>query len=285
MADPAAIKYLADRDQFVDALNRGLLPKLDFSNEQIRFDFSGLRLAGVNFAFCNLAGSNFSNCDLDHCHFDVSDWAACNFSHATFNGCFLSGVQNAHKAAGLETVRGNGILMNFETAQRPWWNKFLDWEAVGAVGRLPLFTASSVALVVLPVYFYFLDVYNRHLLAWKAAFSDRPSTDSYVFVASDALDKLSTLPVPTLSLASLISALLLFFASGAVCCPPRIKQFSREQWCYQLERSLVEYWPLAWRWSFLRLTCICLYLVGGALALSVVSATLYDTFLFVWRNS
>ena len=161
MADPAALQYLADRDRFVDALNRGLLPNLDFNNERIRFDFSGLRLAGVNFSFCSLTGSNFSNCYLDNCHFDVSDWKACNFSHATFNGCFLSGVQNAHKAIGLETVRGNGILMNFETAQRPWWNRFLDWEAVGAVGKLPLFTASSVALVTLPIYFYLLESVRR----------------------------------------------------------------------------------------------------------------------------
>src|SRR5258708_36330563 len=114
MADPAALQYLADRDQFVGALKHGLLPKLDFSNAQIRFDFSGLRLTGVNFAFCNLVGSNFSNCYLDQCHFDASDWKGCNFSHATFNGCLLSGVQNAHQATGLETVRGNGILMNFE---------------------------------------------------------------------------------------------------------------------------------------------------------------------------
>jgi uncharacterized protein YjbI with pentapeptide repeats len=101
MADPAMVQLLANRDNFLNSLRLGMLPILDFSNEQIKFDFSGLTLTGTNFAYCDLTGSKFANTQLSECHFDLSNWAGCDFSNATFSQCYLSGVRKAHKAIGL----------------------------------------------------------------------------------------------------------------------------------------------------------------------------------------
>src|ERR1700674_5987344 len=100
MADPAALRYLKNRDELVTALKSGYLPNLDFNSERIRFDFSGLTLADANFSFCDLEKSNFANAYLDRCHFDCSDWRGCDFSHATFNGCYLSGFRTLIKPLG-----------------------------------------------------------------------------------------------------------------------------------------------------------------------------------------
>jgi hypothetical protein len=119
---------------------------------------------------------------------------------------------------------------------------WLDWEKIGALGRLPLFTASSTALVLLPIYFYILDVYNRHVVAWKVAITSHAGTQDFAIIANEAL---KTLPIPPLSLEALVSAFLLFVASAlfAIFCPARIKQYSSEQWRYR--RTLLRLSTLA----------------------------------------
>jgi hypothetical protein len=263
-----------------------MLPVLDFSNAQINFDFSGSDLTDANFAFCNLTGSKFANAQLNGCHFDLSNWAGCDFSHATFNECYLSGVCNAHKAIRLQTVHGHGQRMNFETAIRPWWNRLLDWERIRAVGRLPFFTASSAALVIIPSYFYLVDIYNKHLASWRAALSEHGQDEIFVKISLEALNKLRKLPIPTLSLEALIAAVLLFIASGlfALLCPARIKQFSSEEWCHQLGHPILTYWPLAWRYPVARFFCASFYAVGGSLAIWVISCKLLYTAVYIWQN-
>jgi hypothetical protein len=165
---------------------------------------------------------------------------------------------------------------------------------IGAVGRLPLFTASAAVLVLLPVFFYFLDLYNRHLEAWKAALKAwqatlAPDADTPELAALSAavLDRLSPLQPPALSIETLVSALLLLVASllYAFLCPGRVKQFSSHQWRDELTRPLLEYWPYAWRFHTLRTICAACYLVGGLLAAWIIGNKLVTAFAYVVRNS
>jgi hypothetical protein len=286
MALDASLQLLKDRQAFAAAVTSGPVPELDFSGEEINFAFSGLSLNHANFATCKLQGSSFSNSQLSSCNFEASNWTGVDFTNAYFNGCRLSGIKNAHQAIGLHTVHGDGINMNFETAERPWWNRLLDWERIGALGRLPLFTASSVALVLLPIYFYILDVYNRHVQAWKAALDKHAEAEGLATIGKEALDKFGSLPIPALSLEALISALLLFVASFlyALACPARIKQFSSEQWRYELHKPMVTYWPLAWMHRLVRMICAASYLVGGILAILIIGSKLLGTAKYILRN-
>src|SRR5205814_1949053 len=142
----------------------------------------------------------------------------------------LSEVKNAHRAKNLTTV----IVVDpqsahsFETVVRPWWVR-LDWERMGALGRLPFFTASTAVLVLFPIFFYFLDLYNQHLDAWKTALAAGGS--EVAAFGSAALERLSPLQPPALSILTLVSALLLLMASllYAFFCPGRVKQFSSHQ--------------------------------------------------------
>jgi hypothetical protein len=286
MADDAALSFLNDRENFLARYRSQTLPTLDLSGENISFDFSGLTLRSWNFSNCKLHGSRFLNSELHNCNFESSDWTACDFSGTTFNGCNLSNIKNAHLAVGLDAVRGNGILMNFETAERPWRNKWLDWEHIGVLGRLPLFTASTTALVILPIYFYVLDIYNQHIEAWRAALARHAEDEAFATVAKQALDKFGHLPIPSLSLAALISAILLFIASVLYAwrCPARIKQFSNEQWRFELKYPMLTYWPFAWKHPKSRMICAASYLIGGGLALFIVGVKFYETWIYIWRN-
>jgi hypothetical protein len=284
MAHPESLQLLKDRQAFAEASKSGR--EFDFSGEEINFDFSGLYLNNANFVNCKLHGSSFSNSRFHNCHFEASDWTGVDFSSAYFNDCFLSSIKNAHKAKGLHTVHGDGINMNFESSDRPWCNKWLDWERIGALGRLPLFAASSVALVLFPIYFYILDVYNRHVQAWKAALAKHAESEGFATIGKEALDKFGSLPIPALSLEALFSAILLFIASFlyAFACPGRVKQFSSEQWRYEVKKPMVTYLPLAWRHLAVRMICAACYLVGGILAIHVIVSKLVETAIYISRN-
>jgi hypothetical protein len=67
--------------------------------------------------------------------------------------------------------------------------------------------------------------------------------------------------------------------------PSRIKEFSRDQGCDQLGRSLLHYWPLAWKYRYIRLACAMCYALGGAGALWVIGTKVWQTALFIWKYS
>jgi hypothetical protein len=84
---------------------------------------------------------------------------------------------------------------------------------------------------------------------------------------------------PALSIFTLVSALLLLIA------PARVKQFSSHQWQDELKRPLLEYWPYAWRFQYVRIICAACYAVGGALAVWIIGNKLVTVFIYIIRNS
>ncbi|MGM4929667.1 pentapeptide repeat-containing protein [Tardiphaga sp. 619_E2_N8_5] len=279
MSDPSSVALLRDRQNFLAHHKAGTLPRLDLSNETISFDFSGLELSEVDFRGCTLRGSSFRGSRLQRCDFSGSDWADCEFESAYFNSGVFAKVRNAHKARHLHTVAADGFNTQFEFVIRPICLR-LDWEALGALGRLPFFTASTTALVTIPIFIYMLALYNQHLLAIKlavqAAGVSTPSIEA-------ALAKLKPMGPPSLSLWALAAAFLLFIASGlySFLCPSIVKQFSKDQWRYQFQQSRLTYWAQAWRFTLLRNVSALFYLIGGAIAVVVLSIKLYDAAMYI----
>ena len=61
MADDAALQLLKDPKALHERFGTGTIANLDFSGEEINFDFSGRTLNNVNLSNCELRGSRFSN--------------------------------------------------------------------------------------------------------------------------------------------------------------------------------------------------------------------------------
>jgi hypothetical protein len=165
----------------------------------------------------------------------------------------------------------------------------LDWERLQLVGRLPLFGISYIALILIPIVFYGLALYNDKVelvRAWAEqviALPDHP----WHRMAPLVLDRLHPRPIPTLSFVLLVSTLLL--AAGSTLytffCPSRIKEFSRDQWCDQLGHSLLYYWPFAWKKRYVRLICAACYALGGAGAAWVLGTKVWHTAVFIVKHS
>jgi hypothetical protein len=178
---------------------------------------------------------------------------------ATLHGAHLHG-------ADLETVRftpagdsegadlGNDAQF-FETSHRPWPERWLDWERLRVVGRLPLFGVSYTVLLLIPIVFYGLALYNDKIdLARAWAAQAVPSPDHPLHrLPPLLLERLHPRPLPSQSLLLLISTVLLAVGSTLYTffCPSRVKEFSRDQWRDQLGRSLLHYWPLAWKHRYI----------------------------------
>jgi hypothetical protein len=110
----------------------------------------------------------------------------------------------------------------------------------------------------------------------------RTGTTDY-HIAQTVLQRLHPLPVPGLSVLLLASTLFLAVASTiyAIACPSRVKEFSRDQWTYQLGLSVVHYMADAWRRRIARLAALACYIVGGTGAAIVLGSKLLSVATFL----
>jgi len=247
-------------------------------------------LARAILAGANLHGANLFRADLSEADLNEADLAGATLTETSLARANLNLVRGAHQARGLETAQlREGDARYFERCHRPWPERVFDWERLRVMGRLPLFGLSYTGLILIPVVFYGLALYNDKVelvRAWAEqviALPDHP----WHRLAPLVLERLHPRPIPSLSLVLLVSTVLLAIASTLYTwrCPSRIKEFSRDQWCDQLGRSLLHYWPLAWKERYVRLICATCYALGGAGALWVLGTKVWHTALFILKHS
>jgi hypothetical protein len=184
-------------------------------------------------------------------------------------------------------VRASDVAY-FESVNIPYLERWLSWEQIRIVGKLPLFAASYFAIVAIPIFFYFLDIFNKKVdtvRAWASA--ELQNNGANILVARTFLTHIQREPVPRLSELLLISTILLGFGSTifALACPSPIQEFSRSQWRHQFQHSLIHYIPLTWTLRWLRIPCAICYLAGGLGVGIVIASKLSNVFIFILANS
>jgi hypothetical protein len=280
----------------------------------------GANLAGAYLREADLTGANLTETDLHNANLTETDLhdahlvgtnltganlyeanlAGANFTWATLHRTFLLRVRGAHLTHGLETVRVTPAeptdaanpttdSIDFEYCERAWPERGVDWERLRVVGRLPLFGASYTALILIPIVFYGLALYNDKIdlvRVWAEQAVTSPDHPLHR-LAPVILERLHRQPIPRLSLVVVVSTILLVVAStlSTLRCPSRIREFSRDQWCDELGRSLLHYWPWAWKERYVRLICAACYVLGGLLAIWVLGNKIWHTALFIWKHS
>jgi uncharacterized protein YjbI with pentapeptide repeats len=262
-------------------------------------NFDGADIRGTNLGGASLIGSTFIRSRLDRCDFRKAALNSADLSHASIVGAkfhvaglhntYFEGTRGAEHARGLEDANGEDPPeRSFRECQRRWPERILDWERLRALGRLPLFGASYTALLALPLLFYGFGLYNDKIILlrrWAADMAQRPGEQQ--ILAKLITERLHPLPLPTDALLMVLATVLLAAASTiyALVCPSRVKEFSRDQWCDQLDHSTFTYWPLAWKHRWARFICGACYAVGGAGALWVIARKIWHVGQFVWRYS
>ena len=196
------------------------------------------------------------------------------------------------KVTNLETVRVEGDSpLYFESCIRKWQEKFVDWEKLRTFGRLPLFGASYTLLIMIPLFYYGIDILNDKIeliRAWAQTILSTQTVSTFTYSFAEIVrNKLQHIPIPSQYLLLLISTVLLATASTiyAFSCPSRIKEFSRDQWVDQLNRPLLHYLPLAWKFRKLRLICFLCYVLGALGAIRILSAKIWQVASLIIENT
>ena len=240
-------------------------------------EFSG-NLAGVVFRRCQLRRATFRGTCLDGADVGESDFFECFFQQ-----CSLSGVRNAYSALNLETSRLNQQNSYFDQCERNWQEKWCDWECLRTLGRMPVFTVSSSLLLYLVASIYVIGQYNDKLEVVRGWGEHLKQGNAAARSLGDLiLEKVQFFPISWQVDALLTATVMLAIASMlfAIGCPAEVKAYSRAEWVYSLQRSLLHYWPLSWKKRPLRIVCGSLYLIGGVLFLTITSLRLLAAFLY-----
>ena len=246
-------------------------------------NFERATLTEASLRLANLRGGNFNRANLGGA--DISD---ADFYETILTDARMERVRGAPAARNLLTTRIERPVYYFESAILSPLDRWLDWQTVRIAGRLPVFGASYSALVAIPLFFYLLEIYNDKvalLRIWAGQTSARGAAADY-YIASAILERLHPLPVPALSALLLISTIFLAIDATiyALACPSRVKEFSLDQWKYQLGLSAVHYLADVWRRRNWRVAAFVFYLFGGVGAMIVLGSELFSVAEFLLRN-
>lgn len=285
--------------------------------ELVNAELDGAKLRGANLSRADLSGASLLRADLT-----TADIHRATFYEVKLQDADFTHVKNAHTARKLETtsVLGADSVKYFETCIRPR-HVMVDWEWPKIFGRLPLFGVSYTVLIMVPIMMYALAFYNEKVTQ-VSVLGDRAErlmqspkdqspkdqspkdespkdespkdespetvtpTDAVAHSATRWAKELKPLAIPSQAMFLLTSTVFLAFASTiyAFACPSRIKEFSRDQWCDQMDKSLIHYWPLAWKRPIWRLVCFALYIVGGAGMVWVICCKVWTAGQYIWEH-
>jgi hypothetical protein len=174
--------------------------RLDLVDADLRgADLQGADLATADLHGAGLGGTNLGRANLSHVR----------GAHQTY---FLETVQllppdppntEPGQQPSLDTLFGSlrgssNDVRFFENCIRPLPERRLDWENLRVVGRLPLFGASYTALILIPILFYGLALYNDQaalVRAWAEQVMAQPDHILYR-LASLVLARLHPRPIP-----------------------------------------------------------------------------------------
>jgi hypothetical protein len=259
-----------------------------------------LELSGADLMQTNLQGADLSHANLRRALLHEANLQDANLYRANLQKAYLRrinlskailiDVKGTERAFDLDRARlDEGDALDFDECQRPWPERWLDWEHLRTVGRLPLFGVSYTVLILIPIFFYGLAFYNDKVDSMRHWAEALGTTDDHPLrqVGTLILATLHRQPIPSLSFWLLMSTVLLAIGSTifTLRCPSRIREFSREEWCDRLRRPLLHYWPLSWKYRWWRLPCAICYTLGGALALWVIGNKVWSVAVFIIENS
>lgn len=262
------------------------------------------------FELCPTDRTDFSRARLKNVRFEFADLSTATFARVTFAGVDLRQSAGVGRLIGYHTPacpcpQDDAI----EEPEVPAIDERLAWDRLRAVGRLPVFSVSSAALVLSSIHLYGIATWNdlaaradqRLAAAGERADAlfrglqaglppDAPWRDSIIAASVEASaivrqfsEALPRLPLPSHAFWLFVGTVLLALGSGLYLlrCPPRIHRYSDVEWRDEIRGSPFHYLPLAYsrRWSRV---CVALALaLGGALTGSVAVSKLFTTGLFI----
>jgi uncharacterized protein YjbI with pentapeptide repeats len=238
-----------------------------------------------------LVRANLTKADLTRADLTGADIGGACFKYSIINGSDFREAKRAPSARDLD--KSTEAPKNLEDCQRKWLGPRFDWESIKAMGQLPLFAISYVAIAIILFVVGLIDLYEKvasNLKLWAESLKIPASLDPFDTLTRAAAliaDLDGTISVPPLTSVLIVSMVLLAIASSiyAIRCPPRIKSFSADEWCQLQKMPSSHYWAMSWRYPKSRYICGTLYRVGGTLASGYLLVRAWRALCFVCSHT
>jgi hypothetical protein len=247
----------------------------------VNTDLSASRMSGAK-----VTDAQFLNCNLSKAEWRKTDLAKAEFRHVNFSGTRLddvdfSGVRYIRKNTHLETAESNNVRTLYNDSLLPVHERIFTWEAIRKFGQMPLFLASYLGLLLIPLGIDLLHGANLRIefgREWAAKILSLPAHPD--FMLAEAIQSSLTDVEPPLALFFLLIGCLFTAVASTLYtlfCPDKIKSFSRAQWESDVKGHLIQYSPLTWKHSVARKLAMTCY----ALGLGTLIITIFANFVWV----
>lgn len=239
-------------------------------------DFKNASLRNNDFSYCNLVNTNLHHCDL---------WK-CNFYKAILGSTIFSGCKNLNFTSNLDKTILVSSPIEYESNKYNKFDIIFNWETIRIFGKLPLFGASYIAILLIPILFSAIK-YTNNYIQLVINFFQKYHFDSNhqlkLFIDQHLIDKIVVIPYPYFPMLILTSSILLAIASTAynLFCPSRIKEFSHDTWIDQLKMEDIHYYPVTLKNRFMIYISLSSYVFGAALALFVIIYNIIKIIIYV----
>ena len=249
-------------------LSGGNLEKANLSGSA----FVACDLRSVRFAGAQLTKAHFSNCKLNSASFEGADLA-----HASFEGGELDGA-NFRECKGLSRLSAlsvplGGVAPAYDDTALPWIDRNLRWDRLRFVAGLRLFVPAyaSLAISVLALNGF---AWLNGAIAWLNL--------QLVRIGGSEIASLPLVQPSWVHFAVVANFFLLAVAATSfLACPPRILEFSRERWVYELGHPEFFYDHAAWRRPIWRGICAGSLALGGALSAFLLLRAITKQIVFI----
>jgi hypothetical protein len=198
-----------------------------------------------------------------------------------------NGISNIDGFESIKITRSDDDLSNSLLRERlPLIDRYLSWEHLRTYGRLPLFGISLSVLLFIPSVFFLLAVYNDQIAHWQHILHNQ-QVPAQLAAYETVVASLRPLPLPALSFWLLISTGLLGFASlvFSLSCPPRVREFSLEQWMHEFGRPAYQYPAFSWSNRPIKAIVGPCYVIGGLGTLGILVIKLLNVGEFIISHS
>jgi hypothetical protein len=245
------------------------------------------------FSHCIFYGTQMRNFKTEHCTLKQNEFNA--FTRLQdVRLLYASGLprnKNLHFVQVADEITRINIetdMAHLTAHQIPFLERYVSWDKIRTLGKLPLFGISYSVLITVPLLLFLLAVYNRQIVSLKTlAQTEGSPAAQEMSVVSLLVSKLHVIPIPEMTQWIIVVTLLLGVASTlyTLACPSRIKEFSLVQWTDELHRSSINYLPLSWGTRPIRVLTGACYAVGGVGALVILANKVINAISFVVENS
>lgn len=285
-------------------LKNARFKRCEFNGDFGPVEFEGCSFEGCLFHFTSrdregvIMSTKFQHCKFENCTFSNIKFISCAWVSAVIYDCRfdmncvienidLRDVHELHTCSGLYLARDDSsragqkrLAVQLRMLELPISEFFLSWERLRTVGRLPLFGASFVALIVIPTIIFLLAAYNEQARRIAEIATRHPDLPEHMLASLRAVHEV---PIPSLTFLTLVATVLLGIASSifTLLCPSRIKEFSADRWFDELQQSVISYVPLSWTHRWPRVVAGICYLIGGLIALYVLLSKLYNAGAYI----